>query len=120
MRYERRQTERVKVNLEASWEGVLARCEGLIVDISLGGCFILTSDCVKPSELVRLDIQLPNGGVCVWGEVVYQMNEIGFGVRFTHLSQEELEPLTKLINSVREKKPAAPVARPHVGMDARA
>jgi hypothetical protein len=110
--YERRRAERAKVNLDAHWEGAPAQCAGLVVDISLTGCFILTSDLVKTDELVRLEIRLPEGKtVYVWGEVVYQMSEIGFGVRFTLLTQDEAQPLDKLLRSAKEAKEAKKSAR---------
>ncbi len=62
---------------------------------------------------MRLEIQLP-GGECVnvWGEVVYQMSEIGFGVRFTILTQDEAQPLAKLLSSAKEvEKSTAPPTR---------
>jgi hypothetical protein len=108
MLYDRRKAERVQVNLEASWEGVFARHDGLVTDISLTGCFILTPDSVKTNELVRVEIQLNAGErLCLWGEVVYQMSEMGFGVRFTHLSEEEQTALTSVIRRVSEKKQTA-------------
>jgi hypothetical protein len=104
MLYERRRAERIRVNFDAHWEGALARCAGLIVDISLTGCFILTSDQVKADELVRLEIQLSDAEcVYIWGEVVYQMSEIGFGIRFTCLTQDEGQLLAKLFRTAKEE-----------------
>ncbi len=91
---DRRRAERVETNLEAHWEGVLTRRAGTIVDLSASGCFILTSDQVKPNELIRLEILMPEGTVCLWGEVVYKIPEIGFGVRFTGADEAE-ESLVK-------------------------
>lgn len=85
---DRRQAARLMVNLDAYWEGLLAQCSGLVVELSGTGCFILTSDRVVPNELVRLTLN-PHSGerVHVWGEVVYQVSEMGFAIRF--LSQDE-------------------------------
>jgi hypothetical protein len=111
MLYERRRAERAKVNLDAHWEGVLAQCAGVVVDISLTGCFVLTSDLVKTNELVRLEIRLPEGErLYVWGEVVYQMSEIGFGVCFTLLTQGESLPLARLLDSEKVAKAAKKIA----------
>ena len=120
MLYERRKAERVKISLPASWEGVLARCEGEILDISMLGCFILTSDGVWPGELVRFDIQLPRGKVMsVWGEVVYQLSEMGFGVKFTHLPDDERVMLQRLIRDAKRKQDAAATAQPQNATAAR-
>ena len=101
------------MNFDAHWEGVLTQCAGIVVDISLTGCFVLTSDLVKTKELVRLGIRSPEGEcLYVWGEVVYQMSEIGFGVRFALLTPDEAQPLAKLLRSAKEvKKPIAPPSR---------
>jgi hypothetical protein len=107
--YDRRKAERVQVNLEASWEGVFARHDGLVADISMTGCFILTDDRVKPNELVRVEILLHAGErMSLWGEIVYQIAEMGFGVRFTHLSDEEQRALAGVMRRAREKRTTVP------------
>ncbi|MDT7604892.1 MAG: PilZ domain [Acidobacteriota bacterium] len=89
---ERRQANRVEVNLDAYWEGLLAQCSGLVVDLSGTGCFILTSDRVVPNELVRLTLN-PSSSDCVhvWGQVVYQVSEMGFALRFLTRGEGEGE-----------------------------
>jgi len=100
---ERRRTERVKVALDARWEGVLVQCSGTVVDLSISGCFILTPDQVQPHELIRMEIEKPTGGyIYLWGEVVYQVNEMGFAVRFTGTTEQEEQMLRLLIDYVRE------------------
>jgi len=100
---ERRQAERVYVRLNARWEGVLAQCEGHIADLSLTGCFVLTSDRVKPKELIRVEIQLPTEGwIYLWGEVVYQIPEMGFALSFTGIEEMERAMLNLLIDFERD------------------
>ena len=100
---ERRQTERVKVALDAHWEGVLVHCSGTVVDLSVTGCFILTPDQVQPQELIRMEIEKPTGGcIYLWGEVVYQVSEMGFALRFTGATDREEQMLQLLIDFVRE------------------
>jgi hypothetical protein len=109
---DRRQSERVYVRLNARWEGVLARCEGNIVDLSTTGCFVLTADRVKPKELIRVEIQLPTEGwLYLWGEVVYRIEEMGFALRFTGVSDMEQAMLDLLLEFMREEtgNSAAPV-----------
>jgi hypothetical protein len=99
---ERRENERVRADLEAHWEGVLARRDGRIVDISSSGCFILTTDEVREEELIRLEIQLPTGRrIYLWGEVVYKVEEMGFALRFTGSDETELQMLGMLIDYAR-------------------
>jgi hypothetical protein len=100
---ERRGTDRVKVSLDAHWEGVLAQCSGTIVDLSVTGCFILTPDQVRPRELIRLEMATPTGGVIyLWGEVVYQVSEMGFALRFTGASDRETQMLELLLEYLRD------------------
>jgi hypothetical protein len=81
----------------------MAQCEGHIVDLSSTGCFVLTSDRVKPKELIRIEIQLPTEGwMYLWGEVVYRIEEMGFALSFTGVSDMEQAMLNLLIDFVRE------------------
>jgi hypothetical protein len=99
---ERRGAERVQVSIDARWEGVVAQCAGTIVDISVTGCFILTSDLVTDDELIRLEILTPTGGsIYLWGEVVYKLQEMGFALRFTGMAEAEREMLCLLLDYVR-------------------
>ncbi|HEX8070036.1 MAG TPA: PilZ domain-containing protein [Pyrinomonadaceae bacterium] len=100
---DRRQADRVKVALDAHWEGVLAQCSGTIVDLSITGCFILTPDQVRPKELIRIEIATPTGGVIyLWGEVVYQISEMGFALHFTGATDRETQMLDLLIEYLRD------------------
>jgi hypothetical protein len=99
---DKRSAERVQVSLDARWEGVLAQCAGTVVDLSTTGCFILTSDLVAAEELIRLEVELPTGGVMyLWGQVVYKVSEMGFGIRFTGVSDAERQLLELLIDYAR-------------------
>ena len=100
MNDERRKNDRVKVSLQATWEGVLTILKGEIVDLSSTGAFILTNDQVTLGELIRLEIQQPREGVLyLWAEVVYKMSEIGFGVRFTGADEAEMKRLEWLVKA---------------------
>lgn len=106
---ERRGAERYKTRLDAHWEGVLTRRAGTVSDISLTGCFLLTPDDVQPKELIRLEIETPGGKeLFLWGEVVYTVPEMGFGVRFTAADPSEQATLNSLIAYLREKKESMP------------
>lgn len=100
MMEDKRRADRAKVSLKATWEGVRAILEGEIIDLSKTGCFILTNDMVTPGELIRLEIQQPRGGyLSLWAEVIYQMPEIGFGVRFTSAEESEMKRLEWLVKA---------------------
>ncbi|HEV2861763.1 MAG TPA: PilZ domain-containing protein [Pyrinomonadaceae bacterium] len=99
---ERRGDDRVRANLQARWEGVLESHGGTVVDLSITGCFILTPDAVQPKELVRLDIQLPaGGGLMLWGEVVYVVEDMGFALRFTGMDEGERKVIEALMETLR-------------------
>jgi hypothetical protein len=107
---DRRQRERVRVSLDACWEGLTAQCGGLVVDLSEAGCFILTSDRVVSGETVRLELRPQWGGrVYAWGEVIYQVSEMGFALRFVN-SGEDSTPLTRLMERLRDGRYAGAVA----------
>lgn len=99
MQYERRRTARVRVQLEARWEGDGGLDDGIVSDIGFGGCFILTSGQVKSRELIRVEISLPAPGwLCLWGEVVEYSPEIGFSLRFTTLGEAEKNSIRELFH----------------------
>lgn len=87
---ERRRHERLSVYLKVKWEGLLGRYEGMLSDISAGGCFILSDEPVALKELLRLDIQLHTGEwVKVWGEVSNSFPPVGFGVMYTEVDDDD-------------------------------
>ncbi|HXM34638.1 MAG TPA: PilZ domain-containing protein, partial [Pyrinomonadaceae bacterium] len=61
MQYDTRQAPRIKVNLPARWEGVLEQREATVTSLSINGCFLLSGGEVRPRELLRIEIDLPDG-----------------------------------------------------------
>ena len=112
MGMERRQTQRLKVNIRARWEGTRTGREGVVTDISTAGCFVLTEDLgVEKRDVVKVELMLQGGVITLWGQVIYTAEEIGFGVRFSPNNPEEerrrLEFLVKAESvrlSMRQKK----------------
>src|SRR5215210_5697314 len=90
---ERRSTNRHTVAVEVEWEGSGGRQPGTISDVSLDGCFVLSSGEVADGETIRLFVPL-DGGMKVQfdARVANHVFEIGFGVRFEPLvaAQREL------------------------------
>lgn len=100
---DRRDAERFQVKLNARWEGVHAQRKGTVVDISSTGCFLLTSDEVSPKELIRIEIQLPTERwIYLWAEVVYQISEMGFALRFTGSTETEQTMLNLMLDMLAE------------------
>jgi hypothetical protein len=97
---ERRKVERVRVDLKVFWEGALTQLEGSIVDLSTTGCFILTDDQVRVGELIRVEIRPPkDGALYIWGEVVYQIAEMGFALHFTGGDEDDIKRLGWLVRA---------------------
>ena len=94
-RFERRKAKRVKTRLEARWEGILEQQEAEIVDLSIGGCFILSAHQVKRGDLIRIEI---NESLLIWGEVIYEIEEMGFALKF-NATDEDRERLAGLIEA---------------------
>ena len=99
MQYDTRKAPRIKVNLPARWEGVIEQREATVTSLSINGCFLLSGGEVRPKELLRIEIELPDGEpVYCWGEVADKAYDIGFAVRFNGLEEAEQERLTNFIS----------------------
>lgn len=96
---ERRSINRYAVDVPVEWEGSTAdRYTGSLSDISLEGCFVLSSGEVKTDDVVRIFIPLGDGmKVQFEGKVANYVFEIGFGVKFEPLSPAQQELLTNLL-----------------------
>ena len=95
---ERRKSPRLQVDLPVRWEGAFTQQAGTVSSISDSGCFVLTGGKVEPKELIRLEIDFPNGDCpCFWSEVVDEAYDIGFAARFTSASDEDMSALKRLI-----------------------
>jgi hypothetical protein len=107
---ERRQAERIRLNLPARWESLLAHGRGTVCDLSGTGCFVLSGGAAKAGELIRLEIDFGNHLVFAWGRVVYAVEEMGFALRFVFSEENEARGLAKLIEKVqRQSFDTAPV-----------
>ena len=87
---ERRKSTRIETFLQAQWETNSGIHEGTVINSSAGGCFVQAQVEEPGDEPVRLAIQLPNGKrIHLWGEVAYYLPTMGFGLHFTHSSDED-------------------------------
>ena len=101
MEKDRRSAPRVRVKLPARWEGVRARENTTVTDISRNGCFVLTGGKAEVKELVYLEIHLTDQQtVHFWGEVVNEASEIGFAVKFNSSSPEDAAALAKFLEVI--------------------
>lgn len=98
---ERRQAERIRLNLPARWQSLLTQDRGSVCDLSASGCFLLSAGEVKAAELVRLEIDFGSHLVFAWGKVVYRVAEMGFALQFIFSEENERRALTKLIERLQ-------------------
>jgi len=95
---ERRETNRYPVELDVQWQGTGGRLPGSISDVSLAGCFVLSSGDVSDGEQIRLFIPLADGmKVEFSGRVANHVIEIGFGLRFDQLSAAQRDLLIQIV-----------------------
>lgn len=85
-----RKHQRVPVSFEVVLEAMSGKHDARMSDISIGGCYIDTIGQVATGEVVVFKVHLPTGHwVQLRGEVVHYMPNVGVGLRFTRLSEEE-------------------------------
>ena len=100
MTNERRKHKRAPALLEVVWEGATGKYEARTDSISTGGCFVDTIGQVTVSETIRFKLRLPAGEwLELQGEVVYEYPNMGFGVRFTNISDSNLKLLEWLVKA---------------------
>lgn len=102
---ERRGSNRYPVEINIEWEAAVGRQPGSMSDVSLDGCFVLSSGDVNDGDLVKIFISLADGmKVQFDGRVANHVFEIGFGVKFPTLSVAQRELLVKIVRD-NEKNP---------------
>ena len=95
---ERRNDERIALNLDARWDGLSGGHEARIEDLGLGGCFVNTTGRVDIGEDVVVEIKLPAGDwLQLPGNVVSYQHGIGFGVVFSLLTEIDEEAIRELM-----------------------
>lgn len=100
---DRRAVERIQINIDIEWEGLVGKKTGTISDISAQGCFILCSGEVEDGEQVKIFFPLTDGRkIQFWGEVVNHVFEIGFAVKFIELTEAQSEFLEVFVDTMQE------------------
>ena len=94
----RRTDNRAPMLLHVEWEGASGRYEARTSDLSIGGCFVDTMAQVLEGEIIQFRILLPEGDhVDTKGVVAYSYPNIGFGIRFTDISADDICKLERLL-----------------------
>ena len=95
---ERRGVNRYPVEIDVEWEGSAGRAPGSMSDVSLDGCFVLSSGDVNDGDNVRIFVPLADGmKVEFGGRVMNHVFEIGFGVKFDPLSAAQRDLLVRIV-----------------------
>ena len=98
---ERRRAQRFHANVRVRWETLKAQGRGDVCDLSSSGCFVLTGGEVVRGELARLELMLAGDVTTLWGNVVYNINEMGFAVRFVFGSEADEQIVERVIRNVQ-------------------
>jgi len=94
---EKRSSERKIVNLVVKWDSLSGSYEAKLEDISLSGCFINTTGLANLDEVMNLEVLLPSGEwLPLKGTVTTYQPGIGFGLLFSHLTDEQSLAVKKL------------------------
>jgi hypothetical protein len=95
-----REHERYSHFIEIVLESASGKREARISDISVGGCFIDSIAGVFVTEPISFVVKTEDGRIIEFnGEVTYIFPGIGFGVRFTDLSEEATKYLEEAIGN---------------------
>jgi hypothetical protein len=95
-----REHERYPHLIEIVLESASGKREARIRDLSIGGCFIDSIAGVFVTEPISFVVKHDDGQIIEFsGEVTYIFPGIGFGVKFTVLSEDASEYLDRVISN---------------------
>ena len=95
---ERRRAARSTVGREIQWENHAGHHRGILSDVSVTGCFVLTSGIHGVGERVFVNLPLTDGSsVKMPAEVVNSVTDIGFASRFVELTDAKKEFLERFV-----------------------
>jgi len=94
-----RQNNPVVVSLDVVWQGSSGKHDARMSEISIDGCFIDSKTQGRAlGETVEFKVHLPTGPwVALQGELISEEYPIGFGLRFTGLTEETRRLLADVI-----------------------
>ncbi len=93
-----KQIEQVNVSLDIVWEGTAGKYDARMSEISTEGCFIDSMGQEVMGETIKFRVRLPSGiWVALDGEVISREYPIGFEMRFTNLTGENLKLVTQVV-----------------------
>lgn len=79
----------------------MGRRPARISDVSLDGCFVLSSGEVDDGQIVKVFFPLSNGKrILFWGKIVNHVFDVGFGLKFVGVTDVQQSMLKKLIGQL--------------------
>ena len=108
---ERRRAKRISTNLKVRWKTSDLAEDSKITDLSTEGCFILTAEQMSVNKLsgitqaperdaIQIELNLsPDECLKLDGEVIFKVEQLGFGVLFLNVPTHEEQLLTAYINN---------------------
>ena len=105
---DRRKHARVIRPFEGSWQGTSGTSVCRIGDISLGGCFVQSTNAPGPAEDIVVTVSFSaDHSMSFTGQVVYVEQGIGFAVRFRGMTADDHDSLRRLLNALMNGKVSA-------------
>jgi len=98
---DRRKHRRHAVRIDVDWENPMGRRTARISDVSVDGCFVLSSGDVDDGQIVKVFFPLSNGKKALfWGKIVNHVFDVGFGLRFVAVTDVQQSLLKKLLGNL--------------------
>ncbi len=104
-----REVARVQMSIPVKWGSTEACCHtGTITSLSVNGCLVSTELLETLSEkIVHIELALPHDrSITLKGEVLYYLKNVGFGIRFQELTEENKATLSLLVEQRRHRQAA--------------
>ena len=99
---DRRNEKRWDVCLDAVWDGKSGNYVARVTDLSEGGCYVDSLGEAQVGEVIAFKLQMPDGEwLDLTGEVAHQSPPLGFGLRFSSLTDEQHEKLRSLLDQLQ-------------------
>jgi len=95
-----RELERYQYFVEIVLESASGRRDARISDISAGGCYIDSIAVAKEGEDVSFEFkQIADENLKFTGTVAYVLEGMGFGIKFTNLTNEHQKVINQILES---------------------
>lgn len=107
--YDRREFERIPVNIPARLSGLAQPARGIVTDISVNGCNFTTDAFLETGAEGQLDLDLESGTrpLTVEAAVVHSTHPGGAGIVFSRVAPEERNRLSTYMTTLMIRRLSA-------------